>query len=101
MEHFQLFMILGILFGNALSVIIPYLRKLAEGKITAFDFKYLYSAVLATVWQSLLMAQVLIDWEAPSGATSILGYIMAIAFGYGGKDFQEQVWKYFRKTPTT
>ncbi len=100
MDHFQIFMIVGILIGNALSVLVPYLRKIAEGKITSFDPKYAYHAVVSTIWQSLLMAQVLIDWEVPTGSSLLLGYLMAIAFGYGGKDFQEQVMKYLRKTPT-
>jgi len=101
MEYFQLFMVLGILIGNALAVIIPYLRKLAEGKIKVFDYKYLYHAVISAVWQSAVSMPLWLDWGSPSGISWVLSFILAIAFGFGGKDFQEQVLKYIRKEAVT
>ena len=97
MDHFQLSMIIAILFGIALSVAIPYFRKLAEGKITSFDYKYLYTAIGTAIWQELLMARALIDWEAPEGVTLFLALIMAVTFGYGGIPLQEQAYKYIKK----
>ena len=95
--EFQLIMILGILIGNALSVIIPYFRKLSEGKIESFDIKYLYHAISSVVWQSVISIPLWIEWESPSGI-SWLAFVLAIVFGFGGKNFQEQVYKYFRRT---
>ena len=96
--EFQLIMILGILIGNALSVIIPYFRKLSEGKIESFDIKYLYHAVSSVVWQSIISIPLWIGWESPSGISWLLAFILAIAFGFGGKDLQEQVYKYVKRT---
>ncbi len=97
--EFQLIMILGILIGNALSVIIPYFRKLNEGKIESFDIKYLYHAVSAAVWQSVISIPLWVEWESPSGVSWLLAFVVAIAFGFGGKNFQEQVYKYIKKSP--
>lgn len=94
---FTILMILGIIVGNALSVIIPYFRKLSEGKIENFDRKYLWHGITSSLWQSVISVPLWLQWQPPADLSIILAFLVAIAFGFGGKDFQEQVLKYIRK----
>lgn len=95
---FQWIMTLGIVLGVALSVAIPYFRKLYEGKIESFDYKYLKQAVFAGIWSNAVSFQLWLDWEQPDGISMVFAFILAMAFGYGGKDAQDQVYKYIKRT---
>ena len=94
---FQIIMILGLLLGNIVAVILPYFRKLNEGKIEKFDIKYLYHSVGATVWQFIISIPLWLQWKAPSGFTIVFAFIFAFAFGFGGKGFQAEVLKYVQR----
>lgn len=96
-DFFQLIMIVGIILGNVLSVVIPYFRKLAEGKISTFDIKYLYHAIVSVLWQTVISLPLWIGWESPEGISWLLTFILAVAFGFGGKDLQVQIMKYLNK----
>lgn len=95
--------ILVMLLGNVLATIVPYLRKLSEGKIEGFDLKYVYHLLGASTWQFLLTVPLLSVWSSPDGFTDILSvHILAFFFGIGGYKAQLEAEKYlsiFRSKP--
>ena len=94
---FQLIMVFGILLGNALSVIIPYFRKLSEGKVTSFDIKYVYHSIVSFFWQSVLTFPLWVEWGIPNGFSQGYAFVLAIAFGFGGESMQIQILKYIKR----
>ena len=96
---------LGMLLGNIIAVLLPYFRKLSEGKIEAFDFKYAYHLAIGVIWNGLFA--ILADataWQVPDDTGSmIVVFLFAVLFGFGGNEAQKEGQKYygmFRKPPT-
>ncbi len=87
--------ILVMLLGNIVGTIVPYLRKLSEGKVTSFDYKYIGHLVGASLWQFILTVPLLSVWSNPSGFEDVLSvHILAFFFGLGGYKAQLEATKY-------
>lgn len=90
------FTLLAILLGTLASILIPYFRKLYEGKIEKFDWKYFWHLVVSTIWEFLLAITLYMDWQPPTGfVNDIIILILAFCFGFGGTDFQKTIEKVF------
>jgi hypothetical protein len=75
----------------------PYFRKLSEGSIEKFDFKYAYNTAISAFWSSILAIPVYTTWEVPSGITDVaIVHIMALLFGFGGYKLQTEGLKYYK-----
>ena len=72
-----------IIIGSVLSQLLPYFRKVSEGKINSFDFKYAYNLGVAALWSSLL-------------AIPFIVHLLALLFGYGGNKLQAEGMKYYK-----
>ena len=93
---------LGMLLGNIIAVLFPYFRKLSEGTIDKFDFKYIYHLVLGVVWNGIFAILAKASaWQVPENAGSVLVVLFfAVFFGYGGNNAQkggEKYWKLIKR----
>ena len=68
--------LLTILFGSVLSQVLPYFRKLSEGKINSFDWNYAYNLVVSSIWSSLLALPVYTTWTIPEGVGDAVAMLM-------------------------
>jgi hypothetical protein len=81
--------LLTILFGSVLSQVLPYFRKLSEGKINSFDWNYAYNLVVSSIWSSLLALPVYTTWTIPEGVGDTVAiHLLALLFGFGGYKLQ-------------
>ena len=93
----QYSILITIIVGSVLSQMMPYFRKLSEGSIEKFDFKYAYNTAISAFWSSLLAIPVYTTWEVPSGITDVaIVHIMALLFGFGGYKLQTEGLKYYK-----
>ena len=85
-----------IILGSVLSQILPYFRKVSEGKIKEFDFKYAYNTLVSAFWSSVLAIPVYAGtWTIPSGfSDTVIVHFLALLFGYGGQKLQLEGIKY-------
>lgn len=81
--------------GLLLATLTPYFRKLNEGKIEKFDWKYFYHLIGTTIWTFTVNIVVYIEWLPPDGLfeSEVLLYLIAFIFGYGGNEAQKQLEK--------
>lgn len=97
MLNMQYSILITIIVGSVLSQMMPYFRKLSEGSIEKFDFKYAYNTAISAFWSSLLAIPVYTTWEVPSGITDVaIVHIMALLFGFGGYKLQTEGLKYYK-----
>lgn len=92
---------LGLIVGVACRVASPYLRKLREKAIKAFDEKFLFSAIATVVLcfiVSMLAFPLIVIPESPNGVT--LWFLFGVfttnfAVGWGANDIINEVleWK--------
>ena len=85
----------AIIIGSVLSQLLPYFRKVSEGKISSFDFKYAYNLGVAALWSSLLAIPFYTTWSVPEGDAFIV-HLLALLFGYGGNKLQAEGMKYYK-----
>ena len=85
----------AIIAGSVLSQLLPYFRKVSEGKINSFDFKYAYNLGVAALWSSLLAIPFYTTWSVPEGDAFIV-HLLALLFGYGGNKLQAEGMKYYK-----
>lgn len=94
--------LLAILFvmyiGLIASVIVPYKRKKAEGKIKVFDLKFLWHAIVTAFWEFIAGLTLYIGWNPPADLliSDIAILVVAFTFGYGGLEGQKQLEKVLR-----
>jgi hypothetical protein len=77
----------GLLFGVLARTVLPWLRKVRDGRVRGFSRRYLYSA-LASLAIGLILALVIFpQFEAGAGAASFEAFFklftLAFAFGFG------------------
>lgn len=86
-----------LLLGSVLAQMMPYIRKVKEGKVKSFDFQYAKKTAIAALWSSLLTLPVYTSWEVPSGIVDVfIVHVMAFLFGFGGLELQKEGLKYYR-----
>lgn len=85
----------AIIIGSVLSQLLPYFRKVSEGKVNSFDFKYAYNLGVAALWSSLLAIPFYTTWSVPEGDAFIV-HLLALLFGYGGNKLQAEGMKYYK-----
>lgn len=96
MSSFMQYTILAaIIIGSVLSQLLPYFRKVSEGKVSSFDFKYAYNLGVAALWSSLLAIPFYTTWSVPEGDGFIV-HLLALLFGYGGNKLQAEGMKYYK-----
>ena len=77
----------GLLFGVLARTVLPWLRKVRDGRVRGFSRRYLYSA-LASLAIGLILALVIFpQFEAGAGGGSFEAFFklftLAFAFGFG------------------
>ena len=84
--------------GVLVATLWPYFRKLWEGKIDKFDWKYAYHLAVSAVWTFLLNFSVYYNWVPPVEFifSDVLIYLLAFAFGFGGNEVQKELEKFLR-----
>ena len=93
----QYSILITILIGSVASQMMPYFRKLSEGTVESFDFKYAYNLAIAALWQSLIALPVYTTWSAPEGIADVfIIHVMALLFGFGGYKLQLEGMKYYK-----
>lgn len=87
-----------IILGSVLSQMLPYFRKVAEGQIKEFDFKYAYNTLVSAFWASVLAIPVYAGtWTIPNGVgDTVIVHFLALLFGYGGQKLQLEGLKYIK-----
>lgn len=85
----------AIIIGSVLSQLLPYFRKVSEGKVSSFDLKYAYNLGVAALWSSLLAIPFYTTWSVPEGDAFIV-HLLALLFGYGGNKLQAEGMKYYK-----
>jgi hypothetical protein len=89
--------LITILFGSVLSQVLPYFRKLSEGKINSFDWNYAYNLVVSSIWSSLLALPIYTTWTIPEGIGDAFAiHLLALLFGFGGYKLQLEGLKYYK-----
>lgn len=85
----------GIFLGVLLRTIVPWIRKISQGKITpTFELKYLISALTTLFWDFVLALQLFKSF-APPETTGLAVLIAAILFGWFGVDVSNEIIKIF------
>lgn len=84
--------------GVLTATLWPYFRKLWEGKIDKFDWKYFWHLVGTAAWTFLLDIATYSQWVAPAefAFNDVLVYILAFTFGFGGNEAQKEMEKFLR-----
>jgi hypothetical protein len=77
----------GLLFGVLARTVLPWLRKVRDGRVRGFSRRYLYSA-LASLAIGLILALVIFpQFEAGAGGVTFEAFFklfaLAFAFGFG------------------
>lgn len=86
----QLAIYIGFLVGCFVKVMIPFIRKLYEGKITEFSFKFVWMIVISFFWNIPLTFPVLEQMDFVGFSTSYV-LIIAFAVGLGSQWLTEEV----------
>ena len=90
----DIILLLVIALGNVVAVLLPYFRKLSEGKIESFDFVYVKQLIGGVLGQFIVTVP-LLSMATPSGFEGTLStYIFAFFFGFGGNKAQLEATKY-------
>lgn len=76
---------LGILLGVLARTLLPWLRKLREGRVQRFNKRYIYSAVASFILGLLVTLVVFPQFDAAKGAGDFDAYfkLFCLAFGFG------------------
>jgi len=84
--------------GLIASIIVPYKRKKAEGKIEIFDLKFLWHAIVTAFWEFIAGITLYLGWNPPADLliSDVAILVVAFAFGYGGLEGQKQLEKVLR-----
>ena len=99
----DLVLLLVMALGNVVAVLLPYFRKISEGKVKSFDFVYAKHLLGGVIGQFIVTVPLLSMWTSPDGFTDTFSaYLLAFFFGFGGNKVQMDVQKYisFLRTPT-
>lgn len=75
----------GILLGVLARSIIPYLRKLKQGKVIKFSPQYFSTAIASVILGIIVTLIIFPQFRAPSAEITIEGYIklFCASFGFG------------------
>lgn len=93
----QYSLLVAIILGSVLSQMLPYFRKVSEGKINSFDLKYAYNLLVSAVWSSLLAIPFYTTWQVPEGISDVvIVHLLALLFGFGGYKLQLEGLKYYK-----
>ena len=86
----ELYLSLAILAGVAAALFVPFLIKVAQGKLKLeeFDHKHAYNAISVAVWSWLFGIGIFANYSTPDLPADLLVYLLAFIFGYGGDRFQ-------------
>lgn len=76
---------LGLLLGVLARTLLPWLRKVREGKVRGFSRRYLYSALAAAAIGLILTLVIFPRFEAGAGGGGFedMFKLFALAFGFG------------------
>lgn len=85
----------GMLVGLIVATVMPYLRKLHEGKIEEFELKYFKHLIITAIWQFATTLPIFLVWTPPVDiVNNLLVVLLAFCYGFGGSEFQKEVYKY-------
>lgn len=83
--------------GLLASMIVPYKRKKAEGKVEKFNLKFLIHTATAAFWEFIAGLTLYLGWNPPGDLVNdVVILIVAFGFGYGGLEGQKQIEKIVR-----
>jgi hypothetical protein len=77
--------LLGILFGVLARTLVPYLRKVKQGKVVKFDNKYWVSAAAAFILCVITTLLIFPDFNAAKSGNGLEASVklFCLAFGFG------------------
>ncbi len=99
----ELYLSLAILAGVFAALFVPFLIKVAQGKLklTDFNHKHAYNAIVASIWSWLFGLGIFANYSTPDLPAEALAYLLAFVWGYGGDRFQKiflkVIWALYEK----
>jgi len=85
----------GIFLGVLLRTIVPWIRKVSQGKIVpTFELRYIISAISSLFWNFVLALQLFKSFSPPE-TSGLAVLIAAILFGWFGVDVSNEIMKIF------
>lgn len=86
---------IGIFLGVLMRTILPWIRKVSQGKITpAFELRYVVSSISSLFWNFALALQLFKSFSPPE-TSGLEVLIAAVLFGWFGVDVSNEVMKIF------
>lgn len=92
----------GLFLGVLIRTWLPFFRKMKQGKITSFEYKYLHQAIGSTVIALVAVLLILPRFQAepPSAFTTIEAikyFATAFAFGFGSNSLVNELLEWKKK----
>jgi len=77
----------GILFGVLARTIVPYLRKVKQGKVKNFSSQYISSSIASAILGIIVTLLIFPQFDMPSAGAGLNGLVklfcVSFAFGFG------------------
>jgi len=91
----ELALYVGFFIGVAGKVLLPYIRKIEEGKIEGFNAKYFWTAVVTFLYMIPINFTVLASLNVDN-LPWLFCVWLGICVGFGGQSLTNEAYKYFR-----
>jgi drug/metabolite transporter (DMT)-like permease len=91
----QLALYVGFFIGVAGKVLLPYIRKIEEGKIEGFEAKYFWTAIITFLYMIPVNLTVITGLNVDN-LPWLYCVWLGICIGFGGQSFTNEAYKYFQ-----